>query len=327
MDWLGNLRRAPSRDQLARLCDAIAPGSRAANVRRLPGGLGAGMHRVDLTAPDGVRQRLVLRRYPPMALADDQHLPVRGWRTLRLLEELGISAPRPVWFDDEGAVFGTPAIVMTYLPGRSLVAPRDVDGWLARLAGALAQIHRARIDGLDVSFLPGPNDAQERMFTHMAKDTSFADDPLRVQVYAALRRWRPRLRRMTLVLQHDDYWAGNTLWLRNRLVAVIDWDSAALGYPGADVGYCRMDLAMLIGPEAADPFLQAYEKQAGWHVPQLFYWDLLGAAHALLDDPLRWLPGYHDLGRTDITPELMVARLHAFVRDALARSEATGNMQ
>ena len=320
MDWLGNLRRAPSRDQLARLCEAIAPGSRAVNVRRLPGGLGAGMHRVDLIAPDETRRRLVLRRYPAMALAEDPNLAKRGWRTLLLLEQLGISAPRPVWFDAEGAIFGAPTIATTRLPGRSLVAPRDVNGWLAQLAGALAQIHRAPIDGRDLSFLPGSDDPEERLFAQMAENTAFTDDPLRADLHAALLRWRPRLRRMTPVLRHDDYWAGNTLWVRERLIAVIDWDSAALGYPGADVGYCRMDLAMLIGPEAVDPFLHAYEAAAGWRVPQLFFWDLLGAAHALLDDPVRWLPGYHDLGRTDITPDLMLARLHTFVRDALARA-------
>jgi aminoglycoside phosphotransferase (APT) family kinase protein len=138
-------------------------------------------------------------------------------------------------------------------------------------------------------------------------------------VRAALLRWRPRLRRMTPVLRQDDYWAGNTLWLRNRLVAVVDWDDGALGYAGADVGYCRMDLAMMAGPEAAGPFLHAYEKAAGWRVPQLFFWDLLGAARAL-PDPVKWLPGYHDLGRTDITPELMRARLRTFASDALVRA-------
>ena len=142
MDWIGNLRRAPSRDQLARLCEAIAPGSHAANVRRLPGGLSAGMHRVDLVSPDGTRQRLVLRRYPARDLEEDPNLAVRGWRTLLLLEQLGVGAPRPVWFDADGAVFDTPTIAMTRLPGRSLVAPRDrlagLRNWPGRWPGSTA---------------------------------------------------------------------------------------------------------------------------------------------------------------------------------------------
>jgi aminoglycoside phosphotransferase (APT) family kinase protein len=160
----------------------------------------------------------------------------------------------------------------------------------------------------------------------MAATAAFTDDPLCAQVHAALLRRRPRLRRLPPVLRHDDFWAGNTLWLRDRLIAVVDWDDGAVGYPGADVGYCRMDLAMLAGPETVDPFLHAYEAAAGRGVPDLAYWDLLGAARAL-PDPVKWLPGYHDLGRTDITPELMRDRLRAFVRDALARSEATANRQ
>jgi hypothetical protein len=41
---------------------------------------------------------------------------------------------------------------------------------------------------------------------------------------------------------------------------------------------------------------------------------------AAAPDPTQRLPGLHDLGRTDLTPDLMRARLRAFVADALDRA-------
>jgi aminoglycoside phosphotransferase (APT) family kinase protein len=136
-----------------------------------------------------------------------------------------------------------------------------------------------------------------------------------------LAHWEPRLAPTPAVLVHGDYWSGNTLWHRGRLTGVVDWGEARLDEAGADVGYCRMDLALLTPGDAPDAFLRAYEAAAGGQLPDVFFWDLCGAVPAL-PDPERWLPGYHDLGRTDLTPEAMRARLDAFVAAALAR--ATG---
>ena len=55
------------------------------------------------------------------------------------------------------------------------------------------------------------------------------------------------------------------------------------------------------------------EDAAGRPVRHLAFWDLLAATLAF-PDPERWLPGYHDLGRTEVTPELMRARLRAFTQ-------------
>ena len=71
--------------------------------------------------------------------------------------------------------------------------------------------------------------------------------------------------------------------------------------------------------EAADVVLHAYDAAAGMRIPQLFIWDLLGASVAL-PDPERWLPGLHELGRRDLTPEQVRERLAVFIADALVRA-------
>lgn len=316
------LRRAPAAGALARLCAAVAPSSRVTRVRRLPGGLGAGMHVLDLRAPSGVRRRLVLRRYSAATLRWQPDSPVRAWRTLAVLEALGINAPRPVWYDGDGALFGVPALVMSHLPGRSVIAPRDPQDWARQLAGALAALHRAPLGSVDTGFLPAPGYEPERLLTEARLSLDAAiGHPDGAALAAALRRWRPRVEATTPVLVHGDYWPGNTLWSRGRLTAVVDWDQAELNHPGLDVGYCRLDLFLLAGPQAPAQFLRAYEAAAGWSVPQLPFWELLGALR-WLPDPARFLPGYHDLGRTDISPDEVRARYRLFVGRALADAAA-----
>ena len=313
-------RRAPPADALVRLCAALSPGGRAAGVRRLPGGLDAAMHALTLAMPSGARRRLVVRRYVERTPGQAAATARRAWQTLAALDKIGVAAPRPVLLDVEGDFFGTPAFVMTRVPGHGLLAPRDRADWTRQFAQALARLHRAPLAGVDLGFLDGPEEHLERLMTwamrHTDDQAANADS---AAVRAALLRWRPRLRRMAPVLTHNDYWAGNTVWLRGRLTAIVDWDGGAVSYPGVDVGYCRMDLSMLDGPNAAATFLDAYEAAAGWRIPQLHFWDLLGASRAL-PDPERWLPGYHDLGRTEIRPADMRGRLHAFIADALARA-------
>jgi aminoglycoside phosphotransferase (APT) family kinase protein len=118
---------------------------------------------------------------------------------------------------------------------------------------------------------------------------------------------------------HGDYWPGNTLWRHGRLTGVIDWEQARRGDPNQDVGCCRLDLTLLVGPAAAETFLHAYEVAAGRRVEQLVFWDLYMVSWALgsLD---RWVRGYQDLGRADLTLDEARARLARFLADALARA-------
>ena len=302
------------------MCAAVTPGSRPVRVRRLAGGLDAGMHTVDLLEPSGARRRVVLRRYSDRSVARDPALPQRAWRTLGALEPLGVPAPRPVWPDLDGAVFGTPSFVMSHVPGRGILRPRDPADWARQLAEALAALHRAPLERVDLGFL---EDAERHLDRQLSWAMHHTRDPEQnrdnAAVRSALQRWRPCLPEMSPVLNHGDYWAGNVLWRRGRLAAIVDWDSAAIGYAGMDVGYTHMDLAMMGRPDVAETFLRSYEEASGSRIPYLFFWDLLGASRAL-PDPERWLPGYQDFGRTDVTPELMRDRLHAFIANALARA-------
>jgi thiamine kinase-like enzyme len=79
-------------------------------------------------------------------------------------------------------------------------------------------------------------------------------------------------------LLHGDYWPGNTLWRDGQLVAVIDWEDAAMGDPLLDVANMRLELLWFYESDAMDEFTTAYERR----MPDLdytyrFHWDLWSA--------------------------------------------------
>ena len=121
-------------------------------------------------------------------------------------------------------------------------------------------------------------------------------------------------------LVHDDFWPGNTVWLRNKLNAVIDWSEAEVGDPRADVSQCRIDLTAMHSEEYAEAFLDAYQRsRPGGPLPDIWFFDLFRGLRAL-GSLERWLLGYHDIGLSHLTLEPMIARLEQFLRKALERS-------
>ena len=100
-------------------------------------------------------------------------------------------------------------------------------------------------------------------------------------------------------LLHGDFWPGNTVWYRERLSGVIDWEMAHRGDPARDVATCRGDLAILFGRAAADDFTRRYEAARGAPVHGLAFWNLYTVRGAMryMDE---WAVGYRALDRPDL---------------------------
>jgi aminoglycoside phosphotransferase (APT) family kinase protein len=315
------LRRAPSAAQLANLRDVVAPGARVARVRRLPGGLQCGMHAVDLLTAQGQRLRLVVRRYTPQQAAGDPGVCRREWDTLRLLERAAAAAPRPVFLDDEGAVFGTPTLVMTRLPGRAFVAlPARIDPWLEQFTGALGAIHAARVDDAAAAHLPrfaGGRTARQ-LEAGPETDRRVAALPRGAEVLRLLREhWPPAVSNGGRLL-HGDFFSGNTVWYCDRLSGVVDWGDALIGPPELDLSSARLDLSLLAGPGVADRFLACCVQRSGRQPQDLTLWDLSRVwGGALLLD--HWWQALHEVG-TPVTRQELGARFEAFALAALARA-------
>src|SRR4051812_26193922 len=328
------LKRAPTREALATMAAAVRPGSRIGMIRRLRGGISSGMHLVELVGShgvgsdgesagaDGERLWVVVRRYGAWRLRRYPKAAEQEWATLTALARVGAPTPLPIWLDTSGDLFGCPTIVTSRVPGRGLLAPRDLDGWIRQLAEALARIHAAPLHGAELALLTDQHEALTTLLEPEEPPADLADRPPGPEVWRMMRRWLPRIQpAATPVIVHGDFWPGNTLWRYGRLTGVIDWEQVRRGDPTQDVGCCRQDLTLLIGPEAADAFTVAYLKAGGPTPRRLFFWELYQATWAI-EGLEEWVKGYHDLGRTDITPESGRARLEQYVAGTLAQADA-----
>ena len=303
---------------LARLRDALAPGGQVVRVRPLRGGISSSVHLVRLESATGQRQAVVVRRYGQDSHhTDDQAASEREFRLLEALAESSFPSPRPLLLDATGGIFGVPTIVMNRLPGRVLLNPRNVEDYIAQIARTLLDLHRLRVSGLE--FLP---DQRDVVGETLAEGPPTADDPLQHEVWDAVVGLWPRVRESSRewpgALLHGDYWPGNTLWLRGRLVGLVDWAEPQLGDPAQDVATCRGDLTIMFGPQVAADFLRCYENASGARVANLRFWDLLISTWAVRHIE-EWAVVYPVLQRPDVTPELARARIRAFGRAALSR--------
>ena len=101
-------------------------------MRRLRGGLGAATHL--LGAGDG---RFVLKRYPRHKAATVEAEAA----ALTVAAATGLPIPTLVAADPEGVWFDRPALVMSRVPGRADVSPRNVASYVADIADAVTRIH------------------------------------------------------------------------------------------------------------------------------------------------------------------------------------------
>jgi aminoglycoside phosphotransferase (APT) family kinase protein len=70
--------------------------------------------------------------------------------------------------------------------------------------------------------------------------------------------------------RRSSVWPGNMVWRDERLVAVLDWEDAALGDPLADGANARLELLWARGVEAKDEFTRRYRAL----VPEVDFTDL-----------------------------------------------------
>ena len=283
------LRSAPPPEALAWAAAAVGAGTRVVAARALEGGTSSAVHALDLQDRAGARHAFVLRRYVRAEwLAEEPDVPRREAAALEVLRQAGAAVPVPllVAVDPGGAAAGgVPALLMTRLPGRIQWSPRDLDPYLERLAAVLPPIHAVAIPAAT----PLPPYRPYPLGIH--RPPRWATRP-RVWERAIEVHEGPPPRTDGSVFIHRDYHPGNVLWQDGAVSGVIDWPSASIGVPEADVGHCRANLHSRFGPEAADRFLALYQAVSGRRVYHP-YWDI-AAAIGGMDESADARPGLAD---------------------------------
>ncbi|MBT7099080.1 aminoglycoside phosphotransferase family protein [Candidatus Poribacteria bacterium] len=261
------------------------------------------MHELVVERRRGARERVVLRRYVRADwLAREPDLAPREARALRLASRAEVATPELIAVDADGSECDVPAVLMSRVPGRVRMEPRDLDGWLRQMAEVLPAIHA--VDDAEVAEL-------QRYQTWADLDELEAPRWTRepeawAAVIALAQGRRPRVKARFI---HRDYHPMNVVWSRGRLSGVVDWTNASVGPPGNDVAWCRQNLVASHGLKAAEQFRELYEAVAGEE--QHPVWDALGV--------IEMLPGggpqvaqLHDVGLTSLTRRTLRARFDSY---------------
>ncbi|SOB78873.1 phosphotransferase family protein [Streptomyces sp. 1331.2] len=299
---------------------ALAPGERIARVTALKGGWTSRMRRLDIEGPGGAPPyTLVLRSFVmPFYRRHAPAMLAREADVLRLLEHVGIPAARPVALDAQAAHCDHPSLMMTHLPGSvRLAQDEDVTRRAQLLAAQLAAIH-----ALEVGEDRRPRTWQAWTAPDLVRIPADTSRPgLWARAVDAIRREPPAHRPHFL---HRDFHPGNVLFTGSgatlAVSGIVDWVETSWGPRDLDVAHCSTTLALLHGPAAGLAFADHYRATGAplGDDRDHLYWRLLDAL-AFAPDAEKVATPWRELGRADLTPALLTARLEDYLQALLDR--------
>ena len=281
------------------------PGASVRGVCRIGGGMAAETFAIDTSDGAVVVKRFRRRRSNAVRLE---------WERLRFAQRVDAPVPRPLALDTEGRWFDLPALAMTRLRGRLNLRPTDVDGWIQQLAYALVAIHDTDTTGAEGPLLR-PSWVRTWRPPKLRSPSPLTDRTVAaIQSHLPGVSWQP-------VLMHGDFHPGNTLWCRGQLTGIADWCESRLGPASCELATCRVDMALLLGPVAADRLTHHYAAISGAEPDDLPVFDLIFGLDAVRKQ-VRILRGYQQQG-ANVNPEQFTTRATAFLRHALAELGAS----
>ncbi|MFC9690679.1 phosphotransferase family protein [Kribbella sp. NPDC056951] len=211
---------------LAWVQEHLDAGERVVDAEPLHGGLTADMRHLTIATPDGSRRHLVLRTYVDRPDAADWLF--RESHALTELETTAIPAPELIAVAD-------PALLMTWMPGRTVLTDAGLADRIPALAQQLVAIHAVQ-----------PVERPRPFVTLTTADTVVT--PVGADWSAAIDVIRGGHPPYEGVFLHRDYQPGNVLFDGNRITAVVDWAGTSWGPTDLDVAHCATNLALLHGP-------------------------------------------------------------------------------
>lgn len=296
-----------------RWVETWVPGGRLRRWEALGGGLSAQTSRVQVETAGGELETRVVRR---AGRGLPRSVQVE-YECLRLAWARGLAVPQPYGADLSGRVFPEAYGVTAYVEGRVELNPADRRAYARQMGEYLARIHDLGEEAAAQGFLERAPTGFEATFGAGRHDPFWQEERLR----AVLRPLWPLPAANPAALLHGDYWPGNLLWRDGRLAAVVDWEDAFLGDPLLDAGISRLDLAWILGWEAAEAFWDAYRTARPVDEEWLPYWDLAAAlrlARLAGDDLAGWAAFFEPYGRGDITAGTIQREVQQFIERALA---------
>lgn len=272
-------------------------------VARLRGGAACDVFGLELDRGGGT-ESVALKTFPaPMAASAGFE-----WAALKTVVAAPIPTPEPLAFDQSGAWFGTPSIVMSRLPGVPVWEPSDVAEWTGQLAATLAGIHAAAISPVPDSM---SRPAIWDRWAPAELPTAVAEGVRSALARLAGSGWERGL-------CHGDFHPGNVLFGPSTVTGVVDWISARWGPVLSDLARCRCALAVWPGGDAPRRLAEHYAAMTDRSLTGLDHWDILSGALSV-EHGGGWVAMYRDLD-VAVDETLIRDRSLAFLHEALRRA-------
>jgi len=275
VDKIANMIPSKEDHKFVQVVHRIDTHGRLLSAWKLEGGVSARVTALEVERADGQTHKMIVRQHGDEDLKRNPQVAAGEFTLLQLLQSAGLAAPTPYYLDQSGEIFSKPYIVVEFMEGKPEFAPADLSDFILQLATYLSRIHRVDCSNRDVSFLP----VQERKYTELLSNRpATLDESLdEGHIRDVLETVWPLPRRNTPVLLHGDFWPGNILWKDGQLVAVIDWEDAALGDSLADLANTRLEMLWAFGIDAMHSFTRQYQSMVSIDFTNLPYWDLFAA--------------------------------------------------
>ncbi len=263
------------RDRYRRLGDRLRPGSEVIAWQKPEGGVSAHVTAVELALPDGGSERIVVRRHGAIDKGHNPDIATTEFRVLEAVHAAGLAVPAPLLLDQVGELFGEPCLVTAFVDGSTDVAPDDLPDALRQMAAFLSRLHAIDIATIDLPALPHKDDPTPNTMRYLP------DGPMGERIGAAHETHGPITSTNRPALLHGDFWPGNVMWRDGNLVAVLDWEDAAIGDPVADLAGSRNELLWKHGLDAREQFTGLFLSMSPIDLTNLPFWEISSAAGAL----------------------------------------------
>ncbi|MFI8483978.1 phosphotransferase family protein [Streptomyces rubrogriseus] len=301
---------------LAWVCRHLEAGERIVGAEALHGGATADIRRLAIGTRDGGTRHLVLRSFVgPTRQGPAEDLLRREADALTTLTSTGVPAPGLVAVDPTAAHCEFPSLLMTHLPGRTVLGKEGLERRLPMLARQLVAVHAVR-----------PTARPREYMALTTADTVVPPVGADAAVWAAatdvIRKPAPRYEGRLL---HGDFQPGNVLFdapsedpagaAGARITGVVDWAAASWGPADLDVAHCSTNLALLHGPAWGLRFTEAYQAAGGMltaAADEWLYWQVRKPL-AFSEEVQSVAQPWREAGRTELTTRAVEERLDAYV--------------
>lgn len=250
-----------------KLVEKFFPGTSLKSYERLNGGVSADVFKLMLAREDGQEIGIVLRIHGATHSGHDAALE---FELLQALYKQDLAVPEPLFLDLSFSLIKLPFILMRFIDGVTLIPAESADAYIRKMAFSLAKIHAFDVTSLPL--LPARLDTIPEVFDFFPESPSL--EPIKTHLSSmkdTAYTGKPRL-------VHGDFWPENLLWQGQGIVAILDWEDAALGDPLSDVATSRLELRYKFGPSVMQVFTKAYEEKYEVDMQRLALWQIYVAA-------------------------------------------------